>query len=148
VLIALITNFIIEASLILGIDFVPGFNIMVKRTIFEKVGGFNEKVLHAEDHHFAKTMHAAGYRLTFVKEPIIIFSLRRFRHEGTLQVLRKYARATLHILFIGPITKELFTYEMGGKGYTIKEQMGKPGKSIAIWRKWLEEYLKEFTQLQ
>ena len=100
-----------------NLGFAPGFNTIISRKVFFKVGGFAEKVVHAEDFDLSKRLIKAGFQLRLLREPKLIFSLRRLRREGTLQVLRKYSQAAFHVLFKGPITKAIFEYEMGGHMY-------------------------------
>ena len=102
--------------------FVGGYNFMVLKSVFELVGGFREDVVHAEDADLSLRLHQAGYRLTVLKSPTLTFSLRRFRAEGRIKVLQKNAAATLHIFTKGPITKEIFSYPMGGLWYKLKRR--------------------------
>lgn len=115
-----LTNIIIDASRYLDIPFAPGYNILVKRSIFGDIGGFKEKVVHAEDHHFVREAQEKGYFLTVFKEPKMTVSLRRLRREGRLTVARKYTKAAFYILFRGPITQDIFDYPMGGHLYQRK----------------------------
>src|SRR3989344_3245234 len=112
VAIAQLNNFVMEVSVLIEKDFAVGFNCIVTKVLFEKVGGFSEEVVIAEDQHFSEKVRRAGHKLTILKSPRIIFSLRRFRHEGRLSALRKYAQTTLHILFKGPVTSKLFEHDM------------------------------------
>lgn len=99
------------------LSFAPGFNTIVSRKAFEKVGGFAEKVVHAEDFDLSRRLVKAGFPMKLLHEPRLTYSLRRFRHEGSLRVWSKYSQATWHVLFKGPITKAIFEYEMGGHLY-------------------------------
>ena len=145
-IIALLTNFMFEAAHFLSFDFVPGFNIIVKKNIFTKVGGFDENVVHAEDHDLARRLKEHGYELTILKEPKITFSLRRLKREGTLNVLRKYAKATMHVFLKGPITREIFEYQMGGHLYTKENQTKKRKalfkKQLKLIHSKIETYFK------
>jgi len=110
------------------------------------VGGFDENVVHAEDHDLARRLKEHGYELTILKEPKITFSLRRLKREGTLNVLRKYAKATMHVFLKGPITQEIFEYQMGGHLYTKENQTKKRKalfkKQLKLIHSKIETYFK------
>lgn len=110
-----VANVILEAARLTDKPFIPGFNIVVKKRMFNKVGGFNENAKLAEDHDLAKRLVEEGCELCVMRSPKITTSLRRFRREGKLEIMRKYAVATVKWLREGPITQEMFDYPMGGK---------------------------------
>jgi len=111
---ATVVNFVLELSRTIDKPMIPGFNIIIKKDTFQKIGGFNEKVKLAEDHDLAQRLHKKNISPTFLKSPKLTASFRRLRREGTLTIMRKYAQATSKILLEGPITKDLFEYHMGG----------------------------------
>lgn len=115
--IAQVFNYVIEVSKKIEKPFIPGFNLIIHHSIFRLIGGFREDVVHAEDYEICQRLEEAGCKLTILKKPVLTFSLRRFRAEGRLKVLRKNAMATLHLFTKGPITKEMFSYPMGGDWY-------------------------------
>lgn len=114
-------NFIIETSRFIDLPLVPGFNCIFRRDVFFDVGGFSEKIKYAEDHEIVKQALLKGYSLTVFKQPKLIASLRRLRREGRLTNIRKFAKATFYILLRGPITKEIFDYQMGGHYHGVKK---------------------------
>ena len=135
---SLIPNFYnsaLEISRTTAKPVIGGFNMIVKKSAFKKVGGFNEKLRLAEDHKVARQLHLRKYRLQILRDPKITMSFRRFRREGTLNLLRKYAVAGSKYFLEGPITQELFDYPMGGKVDTPH-----PSKS----RKRLQVRLKKY----
>ncbi len=86
--------------------------VLVKREIFEKVGGFDEKITIGEDHYFAK--QAAKYgKYGFIKMKPILTSSRRFEQDGRLKTYLKYLLAGLHLIFLGPIKSDIFKYKFG-----------------------------------
>lgn len=113
-LLIFITNLSIELARHTKKPVIPGFNIIIEKDVFWVIGGFDEKVIHAEDIYFAHKARKKGISLRFLKEPSLIVSLRRFRTEGRIEVFQKYVRSITHVVFKGPITKELFDYQMGG----------------------------------
>ena len=110
-----ITSILIELAKAINKPFMGGANVIIKKSIFEKVRGFDEKLKLSEDHDLAQRLLKSKIILHILKEPRATISLRRFRREGTINLLRKYAVATSKLLFEGPITDHLFDYPMGGK---------------------------------
>lgn len=108
------TNVLLELAKIMGKPAAPGFNIIVKRSIFRKMRGFDENVLMSEDYEFTLRAMDMGCELTILKEPRLLISLRRFRTEGTFKLIYKFTHANLHFLLKGPITTQIFEYSMGG----------------------------------
>ena len=121
-MIARVSSLLQEMSLkLIELPFVIGFNFTIKREVFLKAGGFRKDVKHGEDIELSQRLFKSGKTLEILKQPKLIFSLRRYREEGRLNVLRKNAKAAFHILTRGPITKELFDYPMGGDWYRKKQ---------------------------
>ena len=80
----------------------------LKKEIFEKVGGFDEKITIGEDHYFAK--QAAKYgKFGFIKMKPILTSSRRFEKEGRLKTYLSYILAGV-LIFFGPVKSKIFNY--------------------------------------
>lgn len=136
-------NLTMEIGQTLERPFVGGYNFIVAKGVYDLVGGFREDIVHAEDYDLSVRLNKAGYRLTILKNPKAVVSLRRFRREGRLTVLQKNAQATLHVLTKGAITREIFSYPMGGLWYRLKaRQEIKP----AILKQ-VEKKIKRFLEL-
>lgn len=141
--VAILHNAIYEISHVLEIDFIPGYNCIVRKDIFHEVQGFSPRVVMEEDYDLAKKIRSKGHDITVLKQPHLVVSLRRYRKEGHLNVIRKYTIATAHFLFKGPITKELFEYQMGGAAFKRKQLSPAEKKKF---KAYLEETKKRFTQ--
>lgn len=115
--IATFANIGTELALMIEKPFVPGFNFIIRKKVFLDARGFRKEVVHGEDFDLSLRLYKQGHKMSIFKQPQLIYSLRRFREEGRLSVIRKHARAALHILTKGPITKEMFSYPMGGGWY-------------------------------
>lgn len=141
--IASFLNYGMELSLLVEKPFVSGFQLVVTKASFTRVGGYREDVKHAEDYDLTLRLHQAGYQLKIFRQPRLTFSLRRYRTEGRLSVMRIHARAGLHIFTNGPITKDLFHYPMGGGWYKAfkKESLTDKGLRKANW------YMKRLVKL-
>lgn len=113
--IAMLINMLIETVKLIEKEFVGGYNMIIERTAFRAVGGFDERLRVSEDFDLTQKLVKSGRELHVLKSPKVTMSFRRFRREGTLAMLRKYSKSTMKILFEGPITQEMFDYPMGGK---------------------------------
>lgn len=90
----------------------PGFCLFARREIHERIGGFDESVLLAEDHRYAQMAAQAGHFgiVTTVKIPV---SMRRLEKEGLVRLAFKYAWSEMYALSGRPIHNLPFTYEFG-----------------------------------
>lgn len=84
-------------------------SVLVKKEIFEKVGGFDEEIKIGEDHYFAKLAKKYG-KFGFIKTEPVLTSTRRFERDGRLKTYSKYLLAGLYLLILGPIKSDIFKY--------------------------------------
>jgi serine protease Do len=84
-------------------------SVLIRREVFEKVGGFDEKVVFAEDHDLVKRA-AKISKFGFIKTEPVLTSPRRFEREGRLKTYGKYLLAGIYISLFGPIKKPIFDY--------------------------------------
>lgn len=94
--------------------------MFIKKSYFEKIGGFDETIVFGEDFDLIQRIHRQGANFSVFKRPDFYVSTRRFEKEGFFLSLYKSLKAIIHQLFIGPIRKPLFEYEMGGQYYKKK----------------------------
>ncbi|OGG07041.1 hypothetical protein A3D05_02055 [Candidatus Gottesmanbacteria bacterium RIFCSPHIGHO2_02_FULL_40_24] len=109
----LLANIGQEVYKIVNRPFSGGYNTIVTKKVFLRLNGFREMNIN-EDHDFAIRAFKKKIETIILPEPKVIFSLRRFRSEGTLNVLRKYAHAAIYAMLKGPVIYEMFEYRMGG----------------------------------
>lgn len=109
-------NFLVSVSKKIGIPFSTGGNFVIKKSVFELLKGFDEKIFVGEDHDIVGRANRNKVNLAFAKNPKVIFSVRRFEKEGAV-VLLKYFISTAYIAFFGKITKKIYNYQMGGDYY-------------------------------
>ena len=83
--------------------------LLVKKEVFEKIGGFDEEIKIGEDHDFAKRASKIS-KFGFIKTKPILTSARRFKKEGRFKIYLKYFLALLHMIFIGPVKSDIFKY--------------------------------------
>ncbi|MEM3374727.1 MAG: glycosyltransferase, partial [Candidatus Woesearchaeota archaeon] len=87
----------------------PGFCILVKKSLFNKIKGFNNKKKLSEDHDFVK--RASKYsKLKILKSTFIYVSVRRLTMEGRYNLIKKYFQAEMNML-LG--TNKKIDYEFG-----------------------------------
>lgn len=117
-------NFITQSSYFLESPSAFGAFIGCRRRVFEQSQGFDPEITFAEDTEFVKRLVNQGYRFRLFKDPRFQFSLRRFETEGTLPMIRKYAKLNLEWLANGfPKTQQKDYPMLGGTYYeTGKKQ--------------------------
>lgn len=84
--------------------------IIVKKEIFEKVGGFDEKVKIAEDHWFARKASKFG-KFGIVNTKPVITAARRLERDGRLRTYFVYFLTGIYLFFFGPPKGKFFKYE-------------------------------------
>lgn len=84
-------------------------SVLIKRKLFEQIGGFDEEIKIAEDHDLARRAAKLG-KFGFIKTKPVLTSARRFEKEGRLKIYLKYLLAGIYMIFFGPIKKDIFKY--------------------------------------
>lgn len=111
-----------------------GAFIGCRADVFNAIKGFDEAITFAEDVNFVFRVVKAGYRFVVFKEPSYIYSLRRFRKEGTLRLIRNLGPVAMRNLAHKKITEEIEAYPMlGGKYFEdgVREKTAKkPKKTV------------------
>jgi glycosyltransferase involved in cell wall biosynthesis len=137
-----------ELAKSMGKQYSGGYNTIIKRETFHKLHGFREDLMINEDHEFATRAGKAGIDITILKEPQVIFSLRRWRAQGTIKVLRKLAEGEARHLLIGPVTSELFDYPMGGQAHIKKRRKKKLNlRKLQSYLDTIDKFEKKLTRL-
>lgn len=80
----------------------PGFFILIKRDLFERIGGFDESITLCEDTDLTIRAAKKG-KFGFLKSEKIKVSVRRFDVDGRWNVAFKYLLAEIILLFGGRI---------------------------------------------
>ncbi len=89
-------------------QWLPSPNLLMPRHWFERVGGFNESLRSGEDKDFTLRLHAAGARLTLLRQPVVLhwgyegswkewLGKEMWRQGSHLQLLRSHG-ASLRLL--------------------------------------------------
>lgn len=100
----------------------PGPFTVVKRSAFAAVNGYDIEHPFLEDQDFSRRMATAGYDLSIIRESLYVWSLRRYRKEGTAKVFQAYTKALLPVLFSKKVPKNMKGYEMGGQIFSRKKK--------------------------
>jgi len=91
--------------------------ILVRKNLFDKLGGFDEDVKLAEDHYLARrAQEVFGAKLGIIKSTEIFVSDRRFRTDGWFSVGIRYLLCELHLIFLGPVRSDIFKYKFNHYG--------------------------------
>lgn len=88
----------------------PGFCILIRREIHERIGGFDESVVLAEDHEYVQRAAETG-KFRILRCPPMPTSMRRIEKEGIIGLAFKYLYTELHVLAGVPVREIPFEYE-------------------------------------
>ncbi|MCC6461378.1 MAG: glycosyltransferase [Saprospiraceae bacterium] len=95
----ILMNSIIRLSFTLGVYLAKGECQLVRRPVFERILGYNEKIVAGEDCNLFYRLHKEG-RIAYLYRLKIYHSPRRFREYGYLKVSWIYLREGLSLLFL------------------------------------------------
>lgn len=91
-----------------------GINLYCKRPVFEKLGGFDEKIRVGEDIEMVQRFAKAGVLYEILEHPKIHTSVRRLRKEGrirfVLMMINSFVNHHIHGFHKNPAAKD---YEFG-----------------------------------
>jgi len=141
----LFTNIFIESTLIFKRPMAPGPLTIVTRTAYDLVGGYDEEHAFHEDVDFGQRLFKAGISLEILHETLCVWSLRRFRKEGTLKVLNQYVVGLLPMVFMNKSFKTMPGYIMGGHLYT-KKRRSRVTKTLKSYEKVVKRFAKELFE--
>ena len=139
-------NYGLEILKIINKQMAPGYNFVIYKDIFIKIGGFNEKTTISEDHELSIRLLKSGVKLNIIPKRLLRWSFRRFKKDGRLPIVVKYGFAALYSILFGEITNKDFGYQMGG-GYFLEDNWKKDKKIETEVKKYLEKIKKVFQKL-
>lgn len=90
----------------------PGFCLLIRRELHEKIEGFDETITFCEDHDYARRACEHG-TFGFLKSTKIPVSIRRLDRDGRMKIVVKYMLAEIHLALLGPIKHNKFRYTFG-----------------------------------
>ncbi len=94
---------------------ISGCCMIAKKTVHDKIGGFDEVIVFCEDQDYAQRASAVSKFGYVNKRTRVLFYNRRFERDGRLMTIIRYVLAELHILLLGPIKSDIFRYRFGYK---------------------------------
>ena len=83
--------------------------IIVRRKIFDKVGGFDESVMFAEDLYFVRQAAKEG-KFGLLRSVRILTFPRRYLKDGVFPTYVKFLLVELYMFFLGPVRSDIFRY--------------------------------------
>lgn len=95
--------------------------ILIKRTLHEKIGGFDEKIKFGEDVDYVRRASKFG-AFAYLKSNKILVSGRRFYQDGWLVTCLRYIFSGLYLIFFGPIKSDILKYKFGHYDHRSKEK--------------------------
>lgn len=92
-------------------DFLPhaSNSILVKKSMHQKIGGFDETIMLAEDHEYVREAGRYG-RFGYIEIEPVLTSARRTERDGSVKTYCKYILAGTYMLLVGPIRTDIFKY--------------------------------------
>ncbi len=99
----------------------PGSCIFARREAHVALNGFDEEVVFAEDHDYARRAKKIGFKFGIMRRQKITVSVRRLEEDGRVSIAIKYVFGELHMITRGSMKKEYFKYKMGGEAKIKKE---------------------------
>jgi len=134
-------NFTLEAGKLFDTPWAMGAMMGSKRSTFNSLGGFDPDISFGEDSEILKRAVEKGYTFKLFKDPKFSYSLRRFKKEGTLPLIRTYAQLDLGIFLNGQFPRNSQkTYPMvGGSYYEDKKRYP---RLVQVFDKTLERFRK------
>ena len=92
-------NGVIRLSFSLGVYLAKGECQLVRRSVFERIKGYNETIIAGEDCNLFYRLHKEG-KVAYLRRLKVYHSPRRFRQYGYLRVSLIYIREGLSLLFL------------------------------------------------
>lgn len=92
-------------------------SVLVKKEIFERISGFDEKIKIAEDFDFAKRASKIA-KFGFIETKPVITSNRRLVKDGRIKTYSKYILTGFHMVFLGPVKTNILNYKFD---YSLKK---------------------------
>lgn len=91
---------------------IPGCCIFIRKDLHQKISGFDESVILAEDHDYVRRAKKFG-KFSYLRCYKIPISVRRLSKEGRVKIALKYLAIELHLILLGRIRKKIFNYDFG-----------------------------------
>ena len=84
-------------------------SILAKKSMHQKIGGFDETITLAEDHEYVREVGKCG-KFGYIEIEPVLTSARRTERDGSVKTYCKYFLAGTYMLVVGPIRTDIFRY--------------------------------------
>lgn len=98
-----------------------GSFIMCTRRLFDRLGGFDERIKLGEDYDFVKRASKIS-KFRIMNNMHVKISTRRIDKEGVLKYLTRNLSSEIYRFFVGEITEDIFDYEFANYDMSKKEK--------------------------
>ncbi|MBI2650149.1 glycosyltransferase [Candidatus Woesearchaeota archaeon] len=88
-----------------------GSGIFCKKSLHEKVNGFDETIKLSEDMDYVRRAGKYG-KFRIIKNSKLVYSMRRYDKEGRFRVGLKLLLSAIYRLFFGEIRSDVFNYNL------------------------------------
>ncbi len=139
----LIANIFLESTILFKRPFTPGPLTIIRRNLFELIGGYDETRKFNEDVDFGLRLAKAGAVADMLRETLYVWSMRRIRREGKVKVIQQMVVASLPVLLFKRPLKYMPGYVMGGQLYGKKKRKLK----LTVLKRYEKELKKLLTEL-
>lgn len=140
----LLANIYWESTVLLKRPVAPGPLTIVRRDVFASVGGYDETHQYNEDVDLGLRLNEQGATLSFLRETLYVWSMRRIRSEGKMKQISQYILAMLPILIFRRPLKHMPGYIMGGHLYGRKKPIRQ--SLLKTYERKLKKLMKEFFE--
>ena len=89
-----------------------GYCIFSKKSVHDKIGGFDETILIAEDHDYVRRAKKYG-GFALLHGPRIHMSVRRWDEEGRARIMGTYVAVGFYNILKGNVRSDVFRYHFG-----------------------------------
>ncbi len=123
----------------------PGFCIMVRRDVHERIGGFDETVVLAEDHEYVQRAAEVG-KFRILNSAPMRTSMRRIEKEGLVTLAFKYLYSELYVVTGRPVKSVPFEYEFAAFGEQTPAETPAERTGVLVDFAALRERLGKLTE--
>lgn len=139
----LLGNIYWESTVLLKRPVAPGPLTIIRKDVFESVGGYDETHEYNEDVDLGLRLSEQGVILNMLRETLYVWSMRRIRREGKVKQISQYILAFLPILLFRRPLKHMPGYIMGGHLYKNKKPVKR--SVLKIYERKLKQLMKELV---
>lgn len=115
---SLFSNIFVRAVyLCLRQPFGSGSTVIIKKNVFDKIGGYDESIFYFEDHSLLQSAKQCGAKIRHSNAIKVYSSTRRMDKTGIWRFCYMHIVASFYFVFQGPIRRRIFEFEMGGQAH-------------------------------